>query len=207
MTIQETYLLVNTGKSAWNDPDGGTLRFFLPAGAGGKATVNATAPGGLPIGAALVKTSKPDVMGVDFPVKPGETRFDISYTLPYTDGAPYEGKIVTKDENTYLIAPNGVALTGEGLNDLGAEPQTQAHIYGFSGAAYKISLAGSPASAAPAAADEASEGPQIEQIMPHAFSYAGVIVALGLVVLALGFVVLYRTPDKMTKETNERGRR
>ena len=64
----------------------------------------------MPIGAPVMKTAKPDIYAVDFPVKPGETRFDLTYTVPYTAGEPYAGKIVTKDENTYLIAPNGITL-------------------------------------------------------------------------------------------------
>ena len=27
---------------------------------------------------------------------PGETRFDLTYTVPYTEGAPYAGKVVTR---------------------------------------------------------------------------------------------------------------
>src|SRR4029077_6546823 len=29
--VSETYLLTNQGKTAWNDPESGTLKFFLPA--------------------------------------------------------------------------------------------------------------------------------------------------------------------------------
>ena len=123
MTVSETYLFTTTAKTTWNDPANGTLRFYLPAEADGKAQVNATAPGGMPIEAPLVKTARPDVFGVDFAIKPGETRIDLTYTVPYAEGAPYQGKIVTKDENTYLIAPNGVTLKGDDLNDLGIEPQ------------------------------------------------------------------------------------
>jgi hypothetical protein len=43
MTVNETYILENGGKVAWNDSDQGTLKFFLPEGAGGKAQVQATA--------------------------------------------------------------------------------------------------------------------------------------------------------------------
>jgi len=50
---------------------------------------------------------------------PGETRIDLDYAVPYAEGSSYQGKIVTRDENTYLIAPNGVTLKGDGLNDLG----------------------------------------------------------------------------------------
>jgi len=205
MVVNETFLFSNAGKTAWNDPGRGTLRFFLPAG--GKAQVNATAPGGLPIPAPVLKTSRPDVAAVDFSIKPGETRFDVTYSVPYTIGAPYEGKIVTRDENTYLIVPDGVDMKGAGLNDLGPEPRTKAHIYGFAGSAYKIQLTG--AEVAPPAADDAAaqeqSGPQIEQIMPRLNSKAPLILAMALGILALGFAILYRAGGQ-PKGSDERGR-
>jgi len=208
MTVQETYLFNNTGKTAWNDPDNGELRFYLPAGAEGKAQVTATAPGGMGIPAALVKTSSPNILGVDFAIKPGETRFDVSYSVPYTAGAPFEGKIVTKDENTYLIVPNGVNIAGDGLNDLGQEPKTQAHLFGFSGAAYKIQLTGNAAPSASAGdADAGSDRPQLEQILPRIYDQKIPILAIALGILALGFALLYRAQGTVpAKESNERGR-
>ena len=189
MVVNETYLCSTTG--------GGTLQFYLPAAANGQVQVNATAPGGTPTEAAVKKTSKPDVYAVDFPVKPGETRFDLSYTVPYTEGAAYEGKIVTKDDNTYLIAPNGMTLEGENLNDLGQDPSTQARIYGLTGAAYKIELT--------AEAADSDSSPRIEAIMPRIYGQAKLILALALGALALGLALLYRANP--IKETNERGRR
>jgi hypothetical protein len=198
MQVSETYLFENAGKTAWNDPGAGTLHFFLPAEAGGKATVEATAPGGMPIGAPMAKTPKAGIYEVDFPVKPGQTRFDVTYAVPYTEGQPYEGKIVTKDDNTYLIAPNGVTMAGEGLNDLGAEPRTQAHLYGFTGGTYKIQLT---------AAGDAEGGPQIEPIMPRLYDKEYLILGLALGILALGFALLYRAQgNAAAKESNERGR-
>jgi hypothetical protein len=191
MVVNETYLCTTTG--------GGTLQFYLPAAANAQVQVNATAPGGTPIQAALKKTSKPDVYAVDFPVKPGETRFDLTYTVPYTEGAAYEGKIVTKDDNTYLIAAAGVTLQGENLNDLGQEPRTQARIYGLTGTAYKVVLT--------AEAADSDSGPRIEQIMPRIYGQAKLILALALGTLALGLALLYRASAATTKETNERGRR
>ncbi len=211
MTVNETLLLVNNGKTAWNDPSGGgTVQFFLPAGAGGKAEARATAPGGMPIGVAIVKTSKPDVYAVDFPVKPGESRIDINYTTPYTIGQPYAGKVPSKDENTYLIAPSGVTLTGDGLNDLGAEPRTQAHVFGIQGNAYKVTLTGQAAASAaaqPAEEQPESSGPQIEQIMPRVYRQAVPILGIALGILALGFILLYRNNSGPAKESDERGRR
>jgi hypothetical protein len=210
MEINEVYLFNNDGTTAWNDPGNGTLHFFLPAAAGGQAKVEVTAPGGMPIGAPMAKTAKTDVYEVDYPVKPGETSFNLTYSVPYTEGEPYEGKIVTKDDNTYLIAPNGVTLAGEGLNDLGPEPRTQAHLYGFTGGTYKVQLTGTPlASAAPdnAAGADQDAGPQIEQIMPRLYDKVVPILAVALGILALGFALLYRAQGSAAaKESNERGR-
>ncbi len=189
MVVNETYLCNTTG--------GGRLEFYLPAAANGNVTVNATAAGGTAIAAAVKKTSKPDVYAVDFPAKPGETRVDLSYTVPYTEGAAYAGKIVTQDDNTYLIAPSGVTLQGENLNDLGPEPRTQAHIYGLTSAAYKVVLTTEAA--------DSDSGPRIEEIMPRIYNQAKLILGLALGILALGLVLLFRANP--TKETNERGRR
>lgn len=188
MVVNETYLFENAGKTTWSN-DQGTLRFFMPAGANGKTEVKATAPGGLPIGVAYNKTSDANIFAVDFPVKPGDTRFDLVYTFPYTSGETYEGRIVTKDENTYLIAPNGITLTGNDLRDLGAEPRTQAHIFALDSNAYKIQLTGEAAATPPESSDS---GPKIEQIMPRINSQTKLILALALGILALGFVLLYR---------------
>ncbi len=207
MAVKETFLVTNGGKSTWHDAAGGTVKFYLPAGANGNAQISATAPGSVNVSAGLVKTSQPDVFAVDFAIKPGDTRIDIDYSVPYAEGAAYQGKIPTTDENTYLIAPKGVTLTGANLNDLGPEPQTQAQIYGLTGTSYKIQLTGAP-EAAPADTSAASDGaPQIE-VVPAKFSKdAPLVLALCLAILAIGFAILYRAREGATEETNERGRR
>jgi hypothetical protein len=213
LTVNETYIVENGGKTSWNDPAGGALRFYLPPAANGKADVNATAAdaNGMGIPAGMVKSAAPDVYGVNFPIKPGETRIDVDYTVPYTEGAPVQGKIVSKDENTYLIVPNGVGIAGEHLNDLGLEQRTQARIYGLQATAYNIQLNGEPV-AAPAAADSSpgdsaddSGAPKVEIAMPHVFGQVYLILGLALGILALGFAMLYRASGT-AKENHERGR-
>jgi hypothetical protein len=200
VAVSETYLYTNDGKSAWNDPDLGTLKFAIPQGAS-KPTVQATAPGGMPLGAAVNRNPRTETYGVDFAIKPGDTRFDVTYTVPYTAGAEYSGRVLTKDDNTYLIVPSGVSIAGQNLNDLGTEPRTQAHIYGLTGAAYKIQLTGSVAGDTAAADQQDSDsGPKIEQILPRVNSQAKMILGLTLGILALGFVLLYRSsPDPRGK--------
>ena len=194
MTVNETFLVDNPGKTAWVDPANGTLRFYLPSAANGQVEMNGTAPDGMAVPVPVEKTSRPDVYAAKFEVKPGQTRFDLNYTVPYTEGQPYSGKVATKDENTYLIAPNGVTMEGENLQDLGQEPRTQARIFGLSSDTYSVKLSGEAAAAPPAADTSTSDSarPQIEEIMPRLYRQGKWIIGLALGILALGFVVLYR---------------
>ena len=114
MVVNETFIVENKGKTTWFNPGSGTVEFFLPKGAGGNVDVKGTSPdgGGMAVPVPTDKAGRPDVYSTKFEVKPGETRFDLSYSVPYTEGQPYAGRIPSKDDNTYLIAPNGVTLTG-----------------------------------------------------------------------------------------------
>jgi hypothetical protein len=204
MTVNETYLVSNESRTTWNDPKDGTLHFYVPSGFS-KFQIHATAPGGVDVPASATKSPKPDVFKVDFAIKPGETRFDLTYNVPYTLGSQYEGKVVTKDDNTYLIVPDGVTLTAENLTDLGQEPRTKAHIFGLPGTTYNIQLTGAevappPDAGAPDSAADSNTGPQIEATMPRVFGEVKPILAIALGILGLGFALLYR------KDANERGR-
>jgi hypothetical protein len=195
MMVSESYIFRNDGKTTYNDPDGGTLQFFLPPAAKGVVQVNCTAPQGMPIQRAADKTGRADVYKVDFPIKPGETRIDLSYMVPYTQGATFGGKIFFKGGPTRLVTPSGVTLKGVEIQSLGAEPRTQANIYDVKGSVFTVQVQGSGSLRASAPADNSDaqdSGPGIEQIMPKAWDNMRWILGLALGILALGFVLLYR---------------
>jgi hypothetical protein len=202
LNINETFIVKNNDKITWADTQNGTLHFFLPAAAGGSVDAKGSAPDGMPVDIPTDKTSQPDTYTAKFELKPGETRFDVTYSVPYTEGTPYAGKIASKDQDTYLIAPNGITMAGDHLKDLGVHQQTQAHIYGLEGTSYEVKLTGTEVAAPDAAPDQGADnsGPQIEQIMPRIYSKAKLILPLALTILALGFILLYR------KEPHERSR-
>jgi hypothetical protein len=171
--------------------------------------MNGSAPDGMPVPVPTDKSAKKDVYKAKFEIKPGETRFDLNYAVPYTEGAAYGGSIVSGDENTYLIAPAGVTLEGSNLQNLGQEPRTKAQVYGLGTTSYTVKLSGRAAAAGapPGAADDsaASDGaPQIEETMPRLYQKGKLIIGLALGILALGFAVLYRA--SAPGEANERGR-
>jgi hypothetical protein len=208
MVVNEAFIVSNTGKTAWNDPGDGTLHFFVPPTVQGGVQVSATPPGGQPLRQAVEKTGQANISKINFPMRPGESRIDLNYTVPYKEGTPYAGKIASKDDNTYLIVPLSVTMKGDNLSDLGQEPRTQAHLFGLKGTSYQVELTGtvSPRNTeADTSGGGANDGqPPIQQVMPRVYSQAKVILALALGTLALGFALLYRMPDK---DTNGRARR
>jgi|HubBroStandDraft_1064217.scaffolds.fasta_scaffold11057_5 hypothetical protein len=193
MSVNEGFIFVNNGTTTYNDPDGGTLKFFLPTAAKGIVQVKCTAPQGMPIDRAADKTSQNEIYKIDFPIKPGETSIQVSYLVPYSSGAVFEGKTIGKTgEPTLLVVPNGVTLKGEGVESKGQEPRSKASVFSVASADYKVEIAGSMP-AAPADADSGDNGPALEEVSPRIFQRnMKLILALALGILALGFIVLYR---------------
>ena len=208
MVVNEAFIVANTGKTAWNDPPNGTLHFYVPPTVQGDVQLSATPPGGQPLRQTVEKTGQANISKINFAMRPGESRIDLNYTVPYKEGTPYRGNIASKDDNTYLIVPSSVTMKGDNLSDLGQEPRTQAHLFGLNGTSYQVELTGtvSPRNTdADTSGAGANDGqPPIQQIMPRVYSQAKLILILALGTLALGFALLYRMPDK---DTNGRARR
>ena len=220
LMVSESYIFRNDGKMTYNDVDGGTLRFFLPPSANGAVKVEATAPQGMPIAQAADKTSTPNVYKLAFPIKPGETRIDIGYTIPFTAPGKFEGKILYKGGPTRLVAPSGVTIKGDNIQSIGQEPRTQASIYDIKGADFKVEISGAGSLRQGEDNSDESSGPTFEQIPPKVYGNMKWILALAFAILTLGFILLYRArvpeaakaaaqtrPHPPAKEKNERRRR
>jgi hypothetical protein len=201
--VTETYFFNNAGKVTYDDPNG-TLRFFVPATvAKDSLKVNATEPRGMALEQAPTEAKKEKgAYTISFPIKPGETRIDINYTVAASDPATFASKIYYRGAPTRLVVPPGVTLQGDGLNALGSEPQTQANLYETAAAAFEVKVQGTGSlraaqgggggSAAPAG-DTDDSGATLRTILPPAFEDRRVtILALAFAVLALGFVLLVR---------------
>jgi hypothetical protein len=192
LKISETFVLGNPSNTTFNDPAKGSIQFYLPDATGGKAQVVITAPGGMPITRPPVKTSPAGFYKIDYPAKPGETRMDVTYTVPAAD--KFAGKVVASETGTHLVSPPAVTLTGDGIESAGQEPQTQAHIYNLTGLDYNLLIEGIGSlrgEAAPAPGDD-SGSPQIVVKTPRIYSQLAWVLGLALAILALGGAMLYR---------------
>ena len=191
--ISETFLIENETKTTFQDAAKGSVQFYLPEVADGKVNVTINSPGGMPIQRSAEKTKEKDVYKIQYPVKPGESRFDVSYSLPHSD--TFASKILHGEGVTRLVTPPSVTLEGEGVESLGQEPQTKARIYGAGGAAFTVKITGTGSlrnaeTAAPE--DDDSGSPQLEEKAARVYTKMYWILGLAFAILGLGGVLLYR---------------
>jgi hypothetical protein len=198
LNVSESVIYRNPGKTSFNDPDGGTLQFYLPPGAGGRVKVMGTAPQGMPIERAARKTSKDGVYSVDFPVKPGETRIDLSYAMPMTGPAEFKSRILHTGPPARLVVPSGMELTSSDTKLLGQEPATQASIYELAKNDFAVTISGTGAlRGSEAQGPDEDEAAGIRQIWPRLYDRYLVVLALAAIILLSGMALLARRQPKI----------
>jgi hypothetical protein len=191
LKVTETFLGQNETRQTYQDAGKGSIQFYLPEAARDKAQVTIAAPGGMPITRPAEKTKVEGVYKASYPLKPGDTRFDVGYVLP--PGDTFAGKNVMPGTQLNLVTPATATLSGDGVADKGQEPQTQAHIYATSTPTYEVKIAGTGSinDSAPASGEDTG---QDQPLVQPARIYTRLYWVLGLTlgILALGGVALYR---------------
>jgi hypothetical protein len=202
IAVGETIILKNESKTTYNNPKVGSYRFYLPRAANGQVRINAQGPQGMPLPRAAEKTEQDDVFKIDFPVKPGETQFEINYVLPAGTPFTYRSRIVPPkgmplDTPIRLIAPSGVTLASKDIQNTGTEPKTQATIYTVTANDnFSVDITGQGTLHTPgddAAPADTSDTPPITEGQPQIYHYLPWMAGFALSILALGLVMLYRT--------------
>ena len=194
--VRETFMIENKTRLTYQDPRGG-FRFYLPALAQGKVDVKAsTGAQGVPVNrAAKPVAGQPNIYSVDFPMKPGETRFDLTWTAPFGTPGEFSTEVLHKEGPARLIVPRGVTVKGDGLKELGTEPSTQAAIFQMPNAKVSFSIEGAGTLSSPASNSEGegqNDGPPIDVIPPKIYDRVYWVLGLSFGMLAIAFVYLYR---------------
>ncbi len=200
MAVSETIIVENKSTTTYSNDELGGVRFFLPPDANGQVGVSVKGPGGMPLPRAAEKTNKPDVYKVNFPIKPGETEFTINYALPASDGLKFAGRVVGIEGQPSgplrLIAPAGVTLESDDIRKLGTEPTTQATIYDLAATdAYSMAIKGMGSLRPPQteAGSDTSDSPPVESNPPPVYKRLPYLTGMALGILAIGFVLLFRS--------------
>jgi hypothetical protein len=199
IAVSETVMMQNDSNTTFSNPESGELRFYLPPAANGQVRVSAQGPQGMPLPRPVEKTDETDVFKVDFPIKPGETEFEVSYVLPAGSPFTFHGRIVgVKGMPTgplRVIAPPGVAFSGKDVQQMGTEPKTQATIYNVTAAdlfSFNIAGIGSLHQQDTDTEDDADR-PQVTQANPQIYAHLGWLLTIMFSILGVGLLFLFRS--------------
>jgi hypothetical protein len=214
MQVNEGFVYQNDGKTTWNDPEGGTLQFELPAAAQGKMEVNVRAPGGLPIRRAPDPLGKPNQFKLDFPIKPGESTVELTWAMPFQSPGVFQDHVLAKAKVLRVVAPAGVEFKGDEITLLGQEPSSKANIYAVKGPDIQLQVAGTgvfndgPGEQQSSESAGSNTGQTLSENLPKLYGLltanstfaqsVGAVKWILLTVLgmlALGFTLLYRKGD------------
>src|SRR5262249_21926519 len=115
--VTENVIIQNDSKTNYNDEAQGELRFYLPPAANAQVRISAQGPQVMPLTRPAEKTKEKDIFKVSFPIKPGETQFEISYVLVAGSPQIFHGQVVNQNGMQAgplrLVVPAGVTLEGK----------------------------------------------------------------------------------------------
>ena len=200
MVVNENFAFLNNSDPprTFRDAENGTLRFYLPPEAKGIVQVRTAGPQRMPLRSLAAPTAEENIYKVDFPLKPGDNSIDLTYLVPFSEGAEFESRVLYEGLDARIAAPAGVSLNAEGLVSLGEEPRTKASIYRLPAATtFRVKISGQGQLAGSRGGEESaassSGGGDIR--IAHAPVAKEVYWILGLTaaVLAVGFFYLYST--------------
>ncbi len=126
LQVIELISVRNASKPPRTLMDERTYEVHLPEGAQIDESV-AQAPGGMPVNTAPVPDSEKGRYYYVFPLRPGETRFQLAYHLPYSGEANINPRIKGRLEHFAVLVPKSMQFTPktEGIYSPVADESTQ----------------------------------------------------------------------------------
>ncbi|MGD0366053.1 MAG: carboxypeptidase regulatory-like domain-containing protein [Acidobacteriaceae bacterium] len=128
LSVTESYFIRNESKPPKTQLSTHSFEFYLPQDAVLEGAT-ATGPGGMAVSNSPVPMGDPGHYAFIFPLRPGETRFQIGYRIPYTGSATLHARVTLPAENIAVMLPKSMNFDGgKSFQVLGGEasgPGTQ----------------------------------------------------------------------------------
>lgn len=116
--VIQVYVLQNASDPPRSWMADRTLQIYLPQGAQITSS-SAAGPGGMPVQSAPVPDDKEKGRyGFVFPLRPGETRFQVNYDLPYSGEATLHPRVLYPTEHVVVMLPTTMEFTPLGSADV-----------------------------------------------------------------------------------------
>src|SRR6202795_4056004 len=98
------FVVNNTSSPSKTQMNDHNFEFFVPPGAKVEQ-VQARAPNGQPIRAEVAPQAEKNRYAINFPLRPGETQFQMEFTLPYTGEIKIDPKPLYPSEHLVVVLP------------------------------------------------------------------------------------------------------
>jgi hypothetical protein len=128
LEVNESYFVRNESKPPKTQLSPRSFEFWLPAGAVLQGS-SASSTGGMAVNTAPVPLGEKDHYAFIFPLRPGETRFQIDYRLPYSGSLGVHAQVSMPTDNFAVMLPKSMTFDGgkifQALTGDAAGPGTQ----------------------------------------------------------------------------------
>ena len=112
LEVTELFVLQNNSTPPRTQMSDRSFEFTLPAGAVVDSSL-AAGPGGMPVTSAPVPTGEKNHYAYVFPIRPGETKFQMSYHLPYSGSFSFQPQMLTPMEDVVVMLPKSMTFKGD----------------------------------------------------------------------------------------------
>jgi hypothetical protein len=111
MEATELFVLQNDSKPPRTQMSEHSFELTLPQGAVIDSSL-AAGPGGMPVNSSPVPTGQPYRYAYVFPIRPGETKFQVSYHTPYSGSFSFQPQILTPMQDVVVMLPKSMEFKG-----------------------------------------------------------------------------------------------
>ena len=128
LSLTENFFVQNASTPPRTEFGANTFDFYIPKGALVAQSL-ASAPGGLPTNAKVVPIDAANGhYAFTFPVRPGETRFQIAYSLPYSGSQAFSVKLSIPTGDVAVMLPKTMKFDGgQQFQPINPDPNTQSY--------------------------------------------------------------------------------
>ncbi|HEV8523320.1 MAG TPA: carboxypeptidase-like regulatory domain-containing protein [Terriglobales bacterium] len=130
MRIAELYAVKNSSNPPRTQMSDRAFEIVLPEGAQVEASY-AAGSGGQPVTSAPVPTGEKNRYALVFPLRPGETRFQVSYSLPYSGEATIQPKLLYPADHLVVMLAKPMQfspLEGAAFQSMGEEQGAEVRV-------------------------------------------------------------------------------
>jgi hypothetical protein len=109
--VVQNYFVKNNSNPPRTQFSNRAYEIYLPPDTKIEASA-AMGPAGMPVSSSPIPLADPGHYAFVFPVRPGETRFQLSYTLPYNGSYKFTPRIALPTENVAIMLPKSMQFSG-----------------------------------------------------------------------------------------------